>query len=74
MKKTKVVLINPNPNPYISTRGSIMGAPMAVLAIGTYLKNNGFSVKIIDGRFYYEEDIFRSIDQAIEGASIVAFL
>lgn len=71
MKKTKVLLINPNPNPYVRASQVDFGVPMAILTIGTYLKHNNIYVKIIDGRLYKADDIFPCIDENIKGVNIV---
>ncbi len=71
MKKAKVLLINPDPNIYAAASQVDFGAPMAILAIGTYLKHNNMDVKVIDGRLYKSDDIFAYIDRCMEGVSVV---
>jgi len=46
MKKSKILLINPDPRPYHSTTNLDVGIPMGVLAVGSYLKKSGFQVDI----------------------------
>lgn len=71
MEKTKVLLINPDPNPYLAVSQVDFGAPMAILAIGSYLKNKGINVNIIDARLYKGSDIFFKIDESIAGVNVV---
>ncbi len=71
MVKPKVLLINPDPSPYLPASQVDFGAPMAILAIGTYLSKAGIGAKIIDGRIYKGEDIFACIDDNMAETDIV---
>jgi magnesium-protoporphyrin IX monomethyl ester (oxidative) cyclase len=71
MKRPKVLLINPDPNPYVEASKVDFGAPMAILAIGTYLKHKGMDVTIIDARLYKAQSIFEKIDAGIGSARLV---
>lgn len=71
MAGSKVLLINPDPNPYVEASKVDFGAPMAILAIGTYLKHKGIGVSIIDARLYKGDRIFKKIDQDMESVGLV---
>lgn len=73
MNKIKILLINPDPNPYVDASRVDFGAPMAILAIGTYLKHKGSDVRIIDARLYKGSQLFLKIDEEIGGVSLVGF-
>lgn len=73
MKRPKILLINPDPNPYVATSSIDFGAPMSILAIGSYLKYHGIDVGIIDARLYKGNDILLKIEDKIGSASLVGF-
>lgn len=70
-KKAKVLLINPDPNPYLAASKVDFGAPMAILAIGTYLKHNGIDTAIIDARLYKADSVYELIDKHIGSSKLV---
>jgi len=69
----KIILINPNfESPFIYKKNDIRdspGIPRGILCIGTYLKKNGFDVKIIDRRL--SESTLDYIQQEAKNALFV---
>lgn len=65
-----ILLINPPPVPHWDYKKKYnYTAPAGILSIGTVLKENGYSVKLIDGA--YEEFYFKKVEDIIDANNLL---
>lgn len=73
MRKPNVLLINPDPNPHsMDPSSGFSGPPMAILAIGSFLKVKGVEVKLVDSRLY-KKGLFPYLSSLISDFDVVGF-
>lgn len=69
-KAFDLLLVNPPPLPNWDYKKKYLYSPPAwILSIGTILKNDGFSVKLVDGA--YEEDYLETVEDIVKANNLL---